>query len=240
MAESCVFGKQSLGPFRCGRQQHPGACPGHRRRHPFSLGYGVVLPSSLTMVLPIASVCSTCPPVSVLVRAPTALPRGFSWKHGLTGFTHSLRRHVSGSRAARICLGRALRAFTGTSRTPPSYPSPSPHRSIAVRRRCRNVCLLCIGYACRPRLSSRLTLGGLASPRKPWAYGGGVSRSSRATHASILASARSTDGRPPASPQRGTLPYRRWRPPARRFGAMLEPRELSAHVHLTSELLRTL
>jgi hypothetical protein len=26
----------------------------------------------------------------------------------------------------------------------------------------------------------------------------------------------------------------------RRFGAMLEPRELSAHVHLTSELLRTL
>jgi hypothetical protein len=26
----------------------------------------------------------------------------------------------------------------------------------------------------------------------------------------------------------------------RRFGTMLEPRELSAHVHLTSELLRTL
>ena len=34
-------------------------------------------------------------------------------------------------------------------------------------RRCGNVRPLRIGYAFRPRLSSRLTLGGLASPRKP-------------------------------------------------------------------------
>ncbi len=39
------------------------------------------------MVLPIASVCSTRLPVSVLVRAPIPLPRGFSRKHGITGFT---------------------------------------------------------------------------------------------------------------------------------------------------------
>ena len=31
----------------------------------------------------------------------------------------------------------------------------------------RNINLLCIGYACLPRLSSRLTLGGLALPRNP-------------------------------------------------------------------------
>ena len=31
----------------------------------------------------------------------------------------------------------------------------------------RNVYLLCIDYASRPRLSSRLTLGGLALPRNP-------------------------------------------------------------------------
>ena len=31
----------------------------------------------------------------------------------------------------------------------------------------RNINLLCIDYACRPRLSSRLTLGGLALPRNP-------------------------------------------------------------------------
>ncbi len=58
----------------------------HPRGRPFSRSYGAILPSSLTMVLPIASVCSTCPPVSVLVRALTVLPRGFSWEHGMTGF----------------------------------------------------------------------------------------------------------------------------------------------------------
>ena len=49
------------------------------------------MPSSLTMVLPIASVCSTRPPVSVLVRAPMCLPRGFSRKHGLADFSRSFR-----------------------------------------------------------------------------------------------------------------------------------------------------
>ena len=37
--------------------------------------------------------------------------------------------------------------------------------------RCRNINLLGIDYALRPRLSSRLTLGGRTFPRKPWAYG---------------------------------------------------------------------
>src|SRR5947208_4734118 len=31
--------------------------------------------------------------------------------------------------------------------------------------------LLCIHYALRPRVSSRLTLGGRTWPRKPWVYG---------------------------------------------------------------------
>ena len=33
--------------------------------------------------------------------------------------------------------------------------------------RCRNINLLCIDYAFRPRLSFRLTLGGFTFPRKP-------------------------------------------------------------------------
>ena len=101
--------------------------PVHPQGHPFSRSYGVNMPSSLTMVLPIASVYSTRPPVSVLVRAPTFLPRGFSRKHGLAGFAIRLvsRLGLSGS---LICMRAALRAFTGTSRTPPGYPSPSPHR----------------------------------------------------------------------------------------------------------------
>ncbi len=37
--------------------------------------------------------------------------------------------------------------------------------------RCRNINLLAISYAFRPRLRSRLTLGRLTLPRNPWAYG---------------------------------------------------------------------
>src|SRR3982750_1385519 len=65
----------------------------------------------------------------------------------------------------------------------------------------RNINRLCIDYAFRPRLSSRLTLGGLAFPRNPWAFGGGVSPPSLATHACILTRYRSTPGSPAASLQ---------------------------------------
>ena len=68
-AETCVFGKQSLGPFHCGplglSLVKSFTLPGR----PFSRSYGAILPSSLTRVLPIALVFSTYPPVSVLVRA---------------------------------------------------------------------------------------------------------------------------------------------------------------------------
>ena len=143
------------------------------------------MPSSLTMVLPIASVCSTRPPVSVLVRAPTPLPRGFSRRHGLAG--------------------RPTR-FHGGVQNPARLPFPVAPSVVAVRRRYGNVDPLRIGYASRPRLSSRLTLGGLAFPRNPWAHGGGVSHAALVTHASILTPARSTGGRPPASPPAGSSP----------------------------------
>ena len=42
-------------------------------------------------------------------------------------------------------------------------------------RRYRNMNRLSITYAFRPRLRSRLTLGGLTFPRNPWAYGERVS-----------------------------------------------------------------
>ena len=65
----------------------------------------------------------------------------------------------------------------------------------------RNINRLCIDYASRPRLSSRLTLGGLALPRNPWIFGGRASHPSFATHASILTRPRSTTGHPVASLQ---------------------------------------
>jgi hypothetical protein len=39
-------------------------------------------------------------------------------------------------------------------------------------RRCGNIDPLAIVYAHRPRLRTRLTLGGRTFPRKPWVYGG--------------------------------------------------------------------
>src|SRR3974377_2201504 len=71
-------------------------------------------------------------------------------------------------------------------------PLSTPRLRWARARWYRNINRLCIDYAFRPRLSSRLTLGGLAFPRNPWAFGGGVSHPSLATHASILTRARST------------------------------------------------
>jgi hypothetical protein len=56
LAQTCVFGKQSVEPFHCGPP-----CSGR----PFSRSYGAILPSSLTRVLPFACVCSTRLPVSV-------------------------------------------------------------------------------------------------------------------------------------------------------------------------------
>ena len=87
----------------------------------------------------------------------------------------------------------------------------------------RNINLLCIGYACLPRLSSRLTLGGLALPRKPRVHGGRVTLSSLATHASILTPMRSTVGRPPASPPMGSSPTDSNELKSRRFGVQLSP-----------------
>ena len=141
----------------------------HPGRHPFSRSYGVILPSSLTIVLPIALVCSTHPPVSVCGTGSSRLPRGFSRKYGLTHFTQSLRPPPQPSRKAHFTTFQPT-WHHGDVQNPAELPFFVAPSVIAPRRRCRNVYLLCIGYAFRPRLSSRLTLGGLALPRNPSRY----------------------------------------------------------------------
>ena len=105
-----------------------------------------------------------------------------------------------------------------------------------------NINPLSIDYACRPRLRSRLTLGGLAWPRNPWSFGGQGSHlpyrysclhsHSRTLHHTITLL---------ASPGYGTLPYPATQRAAAAASAVcLSPATLSAHNHLTSELLRTL
>lgn len=141
---------------------------------------------------------------------------------GTTGSLASLSRFVRSLTLAPGDFPPRRAALHHRDVQNPAEPPPSVAASvIAPRARCRNVCLLRFGYAFRPRLSPRLTLGGLASPRKPRVHGGGVTLSTLATHASILAPARSTVGRPPASPPRDApLPYVKR---IRRFGAVLSP-----------------
>jgi len=91
----------------------------------------------------------------------------------------------------------------------------------------RNINLLAIGYALRPRLRSRLTLSRRTLLRKPRTIGGGDSHPPCATHAGILTSGRSTDAFATASQRTGTLSYRSrdpWITRARSFGGLLEPR----------------
>ncbi len=165
------------------------------------------------------------------------LTRGFSRQHRITefasiGYASPLRPY-----AVRICLHNALQAYTRYSITWPSYLPASPHRLPTTARVVRshfrppeggpsafghlaqlirylarihgygNINPLSIDYACRPRLRSRLTLGGLTWPRNPWSFGGRVSHSSFATHACILTRMASTAGSLRRFPGHTTLPY---------------------------------
>ena len=124
----------------------------------------------------------------------------------------------------------------------------SPGSVWAVLRRYGNINPLSIDYACRPRLRSRLTQGGLTWPWNPWSFGGRVSHPSFATHACILTRVASTAGSPRDFTRHTTLPYPSTRldPKTRQCvndttsAVYLSPATLSARNHLTSELLRTL
>ena len=83
----------------------------------------------------------------------------------------------------------------------------SPGSVWAVLRRYGNINPLSIDYACRPRLRSRLTQGGLAWPWNPWSFGGRVSHPSFATHACILTRVASTAGSHRRFTRHTTLPY---------------------------------
>ena len=68
-AETCVFDKQSPGPFHCDL---------HRCRHPLFRSYGVNMPSSLTTLLPLALGSSPHLPVSVCGTGAFSIPYTFS------------------------------------------------------------------------------------------------------------------------------------------------------------------
>ncbi len=100
----------------------------------------------------------------------------------------------------------------------------------------------------RPRLRSRLTLGRLALPRNPQAFGVDGSHIHDATHSGIRSCVRSTRPCGRASRRHTTLPYqcllaRALAEHTRHSTASvrcLSLATLSVHAHSTSELLRTL
>ena len=134
------------------------------------------------------------------------------------------RRHVSDlmgpgftwSPSYTLAPGQPSPGFTYPPASPHCFPSKSGSVRLSPKGRQPfsnlklewtrtwwywNINQLYIDYAFRPRLSPRLTLGGRAFPRNPWAFGGGDSHPSLATHVSILTRVRSTEVHTPTSLQ---------------------------------------
>ena len=136
------------------------------RRHPFSRSYGVILPSSLTIVRSLTLGFSPHLPVSVCGTGTLNLISGFSWQREISCFwlfgpPSQLNLPVCGFACIQASLlGHALPTACST------YPSVSPLRSCNLRWY-RNICLLSIAYNFRSRLRSRLTLRGRTFLRKP-------------------------------------------------------------------------
>ena len=117
------------------------------------------------------------------------------------------------------------------------FTSRSRHRPTG---RPRNINRVCIRIASRLTVSSRLTRGRLAWPRKPWVFGGGVSTPLVVTHAYIFFSNRSSGARRATFPAGFNAPLPRISRCVLGFGGSLDARSSSTRHRSTSELLRTL
>ena len=123
-AETCVFGKQSFGPFLCNLSLR---CYSHKRPH-FSRSYVCILPSSLTRVLSHALEYSSRLPVSVCGTVPDKRPLEIiSRRHDYARFacpkTGSLSQLILSCGFA--CRTQKLAAWTGI----PTTGRGSPHAS---------------------------------------------------------------------------------------------------------------
>ena len=188
--------------------------------HPFSLSYGVILQSSLAIVLSAHLVILSLPmcvhfrygPMCVVLEAfPGSLLSAFPYLPKLSvciapsPYAHRIslvRRYLA---CPSYSSSLVARAFSVT---------PSPHIGYG------NIHLSSIGYAFRPRLRSRLSQRGRAFLWRPWAIGAWDSHPRAATHAGILSSMRSTCPPGHASPPHAMLPYHI---PVHSFGVMLSP-----------------
>ena len=169
-AETCVFDKQSPGPFHCGSVSGAPLLPKLRGQ------YAEFLNNPSPVGLRILS-SSTC-----------------------VGLRYGRLRYTSHLFSLSI-QETSLLYFS------PLRPVPTPgfslfNMSVCLNlRRLRNFYRMCIDYAFRPRLSSRLTRGGRTYPRKPQIFGHYVSHAILATHSGILTRIQSTCPSDHASPR---------------------------------------
>jgi hypothetical protein len=163
---TCVFVKQSLGPFHCGRDGL--RCTLHPFRHPLSRSYGASLPSSFSIILSRTLGFSPRLPVSdcdtVRIHTPLEAFLGSPLKQ-LTWPVRAAYPARSRVNVRRICLPHTLLPATGIHQPDASIicvpPSVVTHVSWS-----RNIGLVSISYAIWPRLRGRLTLGRRTLPRK--------------------------------------------------------------------------
>ena len=201
------------------------------RRAPFTLlkptffrSYGGNLPNSLERVLSNALGFSPHPPESVCgtdaLRLHTMLFLE-AWD-----YLPLAREPPSGLLSLRcLIFVHPVPIMTLRRLCPPlGYPSPSHLASMSFGQP-GNINPAAIAYALRPRLRSRLTLGGLTCPRKPWIFGG------RESHTPYRYSYRHQHSHAVQPPFRSTfvphatLLYRTYIAVCTRgFGTRLEPR----------------
>ena len=151
------------------------------REHPFSLSYGVNLPSSLTTLLPLALEFSSCLPVSVCGTGSWDIRKAF------LVFVHDDFPTI-------ISV-----PFDRVNQRPASSLSKRPFALILRRLRIFN--RMCIGYAFPPHLSSRLTRSGRTFLLKPQTFGHYDSHIILATHSGILTRIQSTAASAATSPR---------------------------------------
>src|SRR5690625_5868822 len=87
----------------------------HEEKHPFSRSYGVILPSSLTRVLPLTFGYSPCLPVSVSGTGTCHLTRGFSWQCEIRNFGTLFPSPSQLEIVGRIYLSNSLTAWAHAS-----------------------------------------------------------------------------------------------------------------------------
>ena len=198
------------------------------------MGYG---PHNHSLEAFLGSIGSPTSPLRVRITSHPSIAVRIYLDHGLHAYTtiHQVARLPS---CVTPSLGYyQIRSPASTTRHHPKVMKGC-FRRVSITdspwaRLCGygNINPLSIDYACRPRLRSRLTLGGLTWPRNPWSSGARDTHPRLATHVYILTPPASTAGTRRRFAHGGTLSYPAPTGAAASSVVCLSPATLSAQDH---------